>query len=149
MRRPFPLHTALALVCACAAAALQAGEAPANAASAPAAAVACPDAVTQAELNACADAEFQHASADYAARYSALAQQLPPAQRTQLRRMQDAWLRYRTEACRFEAGAAAGGSVQGFVQTRCAARLTRARAAELEALGHCPEGDVACAARRR
>ncbi|WP_425256714.1 lysozyme inhibitor LprI family protein [Rubrivivax sp. RP6-9] len=147
MRRPFLLHTTLATIGALAAATLHAGEAPA---SAPAAvAVACPDAVTQAELNACADAEFQRASADYAARYRALAQDLPPAQRAQLRRMQDAWLQYRTQACRFEAGPSAGGSVQGFVYWRCAARMTRLRAAELEALGRCPEGDVACAARRR
>lgn len=148
MRRPALLHTLPALACALLATALHAGEAPAPAASAPAA-VACPDATTQAALNACADAEFQSASADYAARYRALAQDLPPAQRAQLRRMQDAWLQYRTQACRFEAGPSAGGSVQGFVYWRCAARLTRARAAELEALGRCPEGDVACAARRR
>jgi uncharacterized protein YecT (DUF1311 family) len=148
MRRLPLLHTALALACAGAAAALHAGEvAPASAPAA--AAVACPDAMTQAALNACADAEFQDASGVYAASYRALAQDLPPAQRTQLRRMQNAWLEYRTQACRFEAGPSAGGSVQGFVYWRCAARLTRARAAELQALAHCPEGDVTCAARKR
>ena len=147
MRRLFLLHTTVAMVCALATAALHAGEAPPAAATPTT--VACPDAVTQVALNACADAEFQSASADYAARYQALAQDLPPAQRAQLRRMQDAWLQYRTQACRFEAGPSAGGSVQGFVYWRCAARLTRVRAAELEALGRCPEGDIACAARRR
>lgn len=109
---------------------------------------ACDNATTQAAMNQCAQQAFEAASADYARRYAELAAQLPPDQRARLRRMQSAWLAYRTAACRYEAGPSNGGSAQGFVYWQCAARLTQARAAELAQLATCQEGDISCARRR-
>ena len=109
---------------------------------------ACAAATTQAEMNTCANDDFLAASADYAAGYSALAKQLPAAQRERLRRMQSAWLNFRTNACRFESGATSGGSAQGFVYWSCAARLTRERSVELVRLATCREGDITCSVKK-
>ena len=99
-------------------------------------------------MNGCAYDDFLAASSGYAQRYQALSGTLPKAQRDRLRTMQSAWLRYRTEACRFEGSPSAGGSVYGFVYWSCAARMTRARTAEIVGLGQCREGDIACAVTR-
>ena len=111
------------------------------------AANACASAATQADMNRCAYEDFEAAGSDYAPRYKELSQSLPNAQRDRLRRMQSAWLKYRTEACRFESGASTGGSVQTFIYWRCAARMTRERTLALQALAACREGDVTCARR--
>ena len=108
----------------------------------------CAAATTQAEMNTCADDDFLVANADYAAAYSALAKQLPAAQREQLRPMQSAWLNFRTVACRFEGGASSGGSAQGYVYWNCAARLTRERSVELVRLATCCEGDIRCSVKK-
>lgn len=109
---------------------------------------ACIGATTQAALNTCASDDFLVASAGYAAGYSALAKQLSVAQRELLRRMQSAWLNFRTNACRFESGATSGGSAQGYVYWSCAARLTRERSVELVRLATCREGDVTCSVKK-
>ena len=116
--------------------------APANAASAGGAA--CTAALTQADMTRCAHEDFLAASAVYAERHAALATKLPRAQRERLRRMQQAWIGYRTAACTFESGAAQGGSLQAQLNWRCAARLTRERADELQRMTTCREGDVTC-----
>jgi uncharacterized protein YecT (DUF1311 family) len=118
------------------------------AAAAPPPDATCTAAVTQAEMNRCVHEDFLAASALYAERYRLLSERLAAAQRERLRRMQSAWLKYRTEACRFEAGPAAGGSVHELVYWRCAARMTRERSVEFDALGQCREGDLACSGRR-
>ena len=105
---------------------------------------ACRDAATQAHLNACAYEAFLAASAALAESNARVEAPLAPAQRTAWRRVQQRWLAYRTEACRFESSGVAGGSVQPMVQWQCAARLTRERAAELERRPPCEEGDVSC-----
>lgn len=104
----------------------------------------CGAAITQAAMNACARDAFEAASAVYAQRYAALHRSLPTEQRERLRRMQGAWLQYRTAACRFESGPSAGGSVQALIYWQCAARMTRDRAAELARLAVCVEGDLSC-----
>lgn len=109
---------------------------------------ACAAPSTQAAMNTCANDDFLVASADYAAGYSALAKQLPAAQRERLRRMQSAWLNFRTNACRFESGATSGGSAQGYVYWNCAARMTRERSVELVRLATCREGDITCSVKK-
>lgn len=107
----------------------------------------CESPTTQADMTYCAHEDFLAASARYAARYAELSKGLPPPQRDRLRRAQKAWLAYRTAACDFESGAAAGGSIREMLRWQCAARFTDARAAELAALATCEEGDVTCAKR--
>ena len=61
--------------------------------------------------------------------------------------MQSTWLKFRTEACRYESGALTGGSVQEFVYWRCAARMTRERTLALQVMAVCREGDITCTKR--
>ena len=105
----------------------------------------CADAITQPDMNRCAFEDFEAAGSGYAQRYKELSQPLPAAQRDRLRRMQTAWIKFRTEACRYESGPSKGGSVQEFIYWRCAARMTRERTVALQALAACREGDVTCA----
>ncbi len=105
----------------------------------------CAAATTQASMTECAYEDFLAATADYSASYKAVSGKLASKQqRDQLRRTQRLWIEYRTAACKFESSSAKGGSVQGMVNWQCAARMTRARTAELAKLASCPEGDVSC-----
>ena len=107
----------------------------------------CASAATQADMNRCVHEDFEEAGSGYAQRYRELSQPLPAAQRSRLRRMQGAWLKFRTEACRYESGPVTGGSVQEFVYWRCAARMTRERTLALQVMAVCSEGDITCAKR--
>ena len=104
----------------------------------------CAEASTQADMNRCAYEDFETASSSYALRYKELSKSLPVAQRNRLQNMQNAWLKFRTEACRFESGPTTGGSIQGFVYWQCAARMTRERAVALQSMATCREGDITC-----
>lgn len=143
---PLPSSTAAGLRAVLAAALLAcAGMASAQPAAAPAAAPGdCNRPVTQAQMNACAYEDFLLAQAELAATQQRLQQGWSSTQRDGLRKVQKAWLQFRTEACAFESSAAAGGSVQPMLQWQCAARMTRERAAALAATVNCPEGDLAC-----
>lgn len=99
---------------------------------------------TQAVMNACAYEDFLVSQAELAEALRKLQQGYSAAQRDGLRRVQKAWLGFRTEACAFESSSAAGGSVQPMLQWQCAARMTRERSAALAQMGQCPEGDIAC-----
>ncbi len=115
------------------------------AAAAPAAVASdCASPVTQAAMNDCAFQDFLVAGESYSASTKALADKLGPKQQGALRRTQKAWLAYRTAACDFESSALQGGSAQPMVKWQCAARMTRARTAELTRLANCPEGDLSC-----
>ena len=100
--------------------------------------------VTQTAMNACAYEDFLAATASYAERGNAIAGQLSGNPRSLFLRSQSAWLAYRTAACNFESSAVQGGSAHGMVLWQCATRMTRARVLELDAIGSCPEGDIAC-----
>jgi uncharacterized protein YecT (DUF1311 family) len=105
----------------------------------------CAAATTQAGMTECAYEDLLSATADYSASYKAVSGKLASRpQHDQLRRTQRLWIEYRTAACKFESSSAKGGSVQGMVNWQCAARMTRARTAELVKLASCPEGDVSC-----
>lgn len=109
----------------------------------------CAALTAQGERTQCVFADFEAASADYAKAYADLRSGLPAAQRKRALRMQKLWLDYRTAACDFEAGALQGGSLQSEIRWRCAARMTRERAAELARQAQCVEGDVTCTRRAR
>ena len=108
----------------------------------------CAAASTQAVMNACADEDFLAATAAYAEQYRALSKQLPVAQRERLLRMQNAWIAFRTAACRFESGPTSGASARGYVYWNCASRITRERTLELARISSCPEGDITCSAKK-
>lgn len=134
----------LLALCAALPAGVDAAPAAAQSAASVPAAADCAGATTQLAMNDCAQKDFLAAGQGYSASYKALAGKLGAKDRKQLIRMQRAWLSYRTAACDFEAGNVAGGSAQAMVRSQCAARLTRARTAELQKLANCPEGDLSC-----
>ena len=101
-------------------------------------------AMTQAALADCAYEEFLEASAALSAQLGRVESGLPAPRKSAWRRLQKSWLTYRTEACSFESGSSAGGTVQPMLQWRCAARLTRARASELAQAANCREGHLSC-----
>lgn len=104
----------------------------------------CVSPATQARMNECEYEDFLEATAGYAASYKAISDKLAPRQKDQFRRAQKLWIQYRTAACNFESSGVAGGSAQGMVKSRCDARMTRARSAELDVLANCKEGDLSC-----
>ena len=109
----------------------------------------CADVGTQAAMGECAHQNFLTASAAMSAQLQQLESALKPGQRTTWRRVQKAWLTYRTQACHFESSQLETGSMRTMVQWQCAARMTRERVVELSRLSACREGDTACLANSR
>ena len=99
---------------------------------------------TQKAINECAYDDFLAANAGYAESNKLVMDSLQGKSRDLFRRAQKSWIAYRTASCAFESSAAHGGSAQGMVNWQCAARMTRARVAEMNVMGNCLEGDVAC-----
>ena len=108
----------------------------------------CAAAGTQAALNECAFQAFLTTSAAMSRQLRGIEAGLTAAQRSRWRRVQKAWLTYRTETCQFEASAVGDGSAGPMVQWQCTDRMTKQRTAELLRLAECPEGDIACPIRR-
>ena len=104
----------------------------------------CQRASTQAELNACAYEDFLVTQAGMADELKRLQTGFSAEQRAGLRRVQRAWLSFRTEACAFESRNAGVSSSQPMLQWQCTARLTRERTAVLVRAVNCPEGDLTC-----
>lgn len=99
---------------------------------------------TQPELNACAYEQFLETQAQLADQLKSLQATLTVEQRAGLRRVQRAWLSFRTESCLFESRHAGPSSSQPMLQWQCAARMTRERVTTLARMANCPEGDLAC-----
>jgi uncharacterized protein YecT (DUF1311 family) len=106
--------------------------------------IACKQASTQAELNGCAYEDFLVAQAEMAKQLKPLLDAFSVEQRAGLRRVQRAWVNFRTEACSFESRQAGSGSSQPMLQWQCATRMTRERIVALVRMANCPEGDLAC-----
>ena len=104
----------------------------------------CAGADTQGAMNDCAYEGFLESSAAMSRQLRLIEPALTSAQRPQWRRVQKAWLTYRTETCQFEASAVGSGSARPMVQWQCSDRMTKQRTAELFRLAACPEGDLAC-----
>lgn len=101
-------------------------------------------ATTQMQLNACAQQDFEAASAAYSASYRQLSQSVGNKQRQLLRQVQTEWMQFRTKACEFEQNAVTGGSAAPMVFWQCQTRMTRERTAELQRHLTCEEGDLSC-----
>ena len=104
----------------------------------------CAGADTQVAMNDCAYEGFLQSSEAMSRQLRLIEQALTSAQRTQWRRVQKAWMTYRTETCQFESTAVGSGSARPMVQWQCSDRMTKQRTAELFHLTACPEGDIAC-----
>jgi uncharacterized protein YecT (DUF1311 family) len=108
----------------------------------------CKTAATQADMNACAYEDFLAANALQAAAIKTLDARLKANDRTRWRAAQKAWIAWRTAQCAFESGTATGGSAHEMLRWQCVTRLTSERTTVIERLSNCPEGDLACPARK-
>ena len=108
----------------------------------------CKTATTQADMNACAYEDFLAANATQAAAIKALDARLKASDRSRWRAAQKSWIAWRTAQCAFETGAAVGGSAREMLRWQCVTRLTLERTTAIERLANCPEGDLACPARK-
>jgi uncharacterized protein YecT (DUF1311 family) len=108
----------------------------------------CTNPKTQADLNACAYEDWLAANAAQVSAMKAYETRLGQADRQRWRAAQKAWIGWRTAQCSFESGAVTGGSAREMLRWQCTAKLTRERTVAIERLASCPEGDLACPARR-
>lgn len=87
----------------------------------------CDNASTQAQMNACAAQDYTREDARLNTLYTALAHKLDKPGRTELLKVQRAWLKYRDLQCDHEARQVEGGSMQPMVRSACLAHLTQQR----------------------
>jgi len=107
----------------------------------------CGNASTQAAMNQCEAASYDHADAELNATYkTALARlKTDKAQHQRLVAAQRAWIAFRDAECALATGNADGGSVYPMLMAQCMADLTTRRTAALRGYMQCEEGDLACA----
>jgi uncharacterized protein YecT (DUF1311 family) len=107
-------------------------------------------ATSQADISACADADYKAADTELNMVYRQLEQRLSDADtRRRLVAAQRAWVTFRDSECQFMSSAAQAGSAYPTVVSGCLADLARKRVADLRRLLQCPEGDLACPVPRR
>ncbi|BBG30214.1 lysozyme inhibitor LprI family protein [Zymobacter palmae] len=105
----------------------------------------CGDAQTQAEMNACAYADYRQAESTLSASYSAVLKHTSDvAQRQLLETAQQRWREYQEADCQFQSYAGRGGSLYAMSYTDCLAGASRQRTVALDAMQNCPEGGVNC-----
>ena len=91
----------------------------------------CADAQTQAEMNICWGKEYKAADATLNQVYGQLTRKLDDADRTQLKQVEAAWLKYRDANCEFVGDQYKGGSMRPMIVAMCLADTTRNRTTEL------------------
>lgn len=88
---------------------------------------------TSPQQMACAEKQFEEASQQLKLARARLYEDLEPRSRVKLRAAERLWLKYRKTNCDAEASTYEGGTIQPLIQLLCMARVTRERAAELQA----------------
>jgi uncharacterized protein YecT (DUF1311 family) len=101
----------------------------------------CEDAVTQMDMNFCADQDYQEADAELNEVYRQAMAVMREADDTDdvgavdaLKKAQRTWIGYRDEQCEQAGLEAQGGSMEPMLVSLCLADLTRQRTAELNEL---------------
>jgi uncharacterized protein YecT (DUF1311 family) len=92
------------------------------------------NALPQQGINMCLAQSFDAWQAQMQANYAATLARLPEEEAVTMRAGQLAWITYRDMTCEVEAGAMRGGSGEPMLRFGCLARITEARARELEEL---------------
>ena len=93
--------------------------------------VPCADAQTQAEMNICWGKEYKAADATLNQVYGQLMRKLDESEKTQLKQVEVAWLKYRDANCEFVADQYKGGSIRPMIEAMCLADTSRNRTTEL------------------
>jgi uncharacterized protein YecT (DUF1311 family) len=91
-------------------------------------------ALPQQGINACLAQRFSDWEAQMQTAYAVVLSRLPEEDEVRMRAGQLAWITYRDMTCEVEAGAMRGGSGEPMLRFGCLARITEARARELEEL---------------
>ena len=114
---------------------------------APAAAADPCEGTTQADLNACAGADYRAADTALNAVYGQLTKKIGPKTKDALRGAQKAWLSYRDATCFLETLGLDGGSAYAMAYNGCLKGLTDARIKVLKGYLDCKADDVSCVGR--
>jgi len=107
-------------------------------------AVDCNNAMTQADINQCAGAEYKKSDVQLNKVYKQVIGKVDPSQQLQLKTAQNAWIKFRDADCAFQTAAVEGGSLYATVLTGCLEAKTATRTKELATFLHCKEGDSTC-----
>ena len=108
----------------------------------------CKAPVTQADMAACAYEDFLAANGTQAATQRSYIARLARADQLRWRSAQKAWTAWAAAQCGFESGGSDASSARNMLHWQCMTRLSRERTAAIERLANCPEGDLACPARK-
>ena len=92
----------------------------------------CPEAQSQFEMNQCAGKAYKAADAELNKVYQKLAAMLDEEEKSQLKTVETAWLKYRDANCEFVGDQFKGGSIRPMIYALCLADMTRNRTAELK-----------------
>jgi uncharacterized protein YecT (DUF1311 family) len=99
----------------------------------------CKNAVTQFDMNRCADKDYQAADKKLNDIYRmVMAEQ--GGDNAKLKAAQRAWIQFRDNECRFETDASEGGSIYPMEYSICLTKLTTARTKQLNEFLACGEG---------
>lgn len=104
----------------------------------------CYDSPVQADLNACAGADFAKADAALNAAYKIVHDRLSADGQTRLRDAERAWIAFRDAECNFRSSGDDGGSAAVMIDVQCQAYLTNQRAEDLNKMKTCEDGDLSC-----
>ncbi len=96
----------------------------------------CKKAIVQAELNVCADREFQSWDSKLNALYRAVLKNADPKDQALLKTAERNWIAYRDSECDYETSDSEGGSIRPMEYSNCLTAKTRARIAELKSQGN-------------
>ncbi|MGX9979947.1 lysozyme inhibitor LprI family protein [Methylobacterium fujisawaense] len=102
---------------------------------------------TQADLNACAGADYRTADTALNAVYGQLMKKVGPKTKDALRGAQKAWLSYRDATCFLETMGFDGGSAYAMEYNGCLKGLTDARTKILKGYLDCKPDNVSCVGR--
>ncbi|AKP32124.1 lysozyme inhibitor LprI family protein [Yersinia aleksiciae] len=104
----------------------------------------CNNAVTQLDMNQCANSEYKKADTELNRTYKQVLAKTSVAQRALLKSAQLTWIKYRDADCTFQSSATEGGSVHPMIISACLTHKTEERTAQLKSFLNCPEGDLSC-----
>lgn len=106
----------------------------------------CDDAMTQLDMNMCAQRVYEKSDGELNALYKEIMRRLGRSspEAAQLVAAQKSWISFRDNECSFAASGVMGGSVYPMIFAGCLSRITEARVADLKTYLNCEEGDLAC-----
>ena len=87
----------------------------------------CDDPQTQADMNKCAADELAATDKELNEAYQKFTKDLSPEHLEALKTAQNAWIKYRDDACASYGLTAEGGSMEGMLVSMCKARITAER----------------------